>query len=91
MISQIVLNFVASLLATIVGWIPPLPESWSTGFANGLGWLGTLANNVASLGVIMNWPAFAAAAGIYVGAIALFIAIWGMKFVLSLVSGGGGN
>lgn len=90
MIVQIVLNFIGTLISTIIGWIPTLPEQWVSGIATGLAWLANLAGLIAPLGVIMNWSQFAIAAGIYITALAAVVAISIIKYILSLVTGGGG-
>lgn len=90
MITQIILNFIATTIATVVGWIPNLPASVMNSAARITGYLSELGGTIAATGVIMPWAAFVGVVGVWLGALAVAFGIWVSRFVVSLVTGGGG-
>ena len=90
MITQNILNLIGKTIIGIVQLLPDLPPSWTNAIVSAVGGLGTIAGRIAHFGVIMPWSTLWTAAQIFLGMWLFAALITMIRFVISLVTGGGG-
>ncbi len=77
-ITQIVLNFFADMLASLLGAVPPLPASISTMLSNLPGQVNSLTTAAGNVGPVIPWTM----AGV---CLALVLTCWVVAFGIDLV------
>lgn len=90
MITQRLLNFTAALLAELLSLLPPLPQGLSDALANVPDWVGTIGGYGSTVGFIIPWTSFAAAAGLWLAGALTAVGIRTIKQLISHFTGGGG-
>lgn len=91
MITQSILNLMGRTIIGIVGLIPGIPPDVQANIASMVTSLGTLAGQVAMFGVIIPWSMVWAASKVFLGAWLAAAVIYMVRFLMSLVTGGGGR
>jgi hypothetical protein len=86
MITQGILDFFSLWLAGLVGLMPPMPAVWAQMLGDltaGGGWLSGI---ISTTGPIVPWDAFAGAVAVWLGLMAFWAVMLGIRFVLWIVA-----
>ena len=90
MITQLILNVMGRTIIGIVSLIPPLSADITARIGSTISAMGSVAQGVAKFGVILPWGTLWSAAQLFMAFWLAAAVIYLVRFVVSLVSGGGG-
>lgn len=91
MITQNILNVIGHTIIGIVSLIPGIPPDVLAGINRAVTEMGKLSAQVAMFGVIMPWGMLWTASKIFLSAWLAAALIYIVRFLMSLVTGGGGR
>lgn len=90
MITQMILNVIGRTIIGIVSLIPPLSADVTSRIGSTIAAIGSAAQGIAKFGVIMPWGSLWSAAQIFMAFWLAAAVVYLVRFVVSLVTGGGG-
>lgn len=91
MITQTILNVIGKTLISIIGLIPPLSASLMGNINTVIASLGDLALWCSKVGVIIPWGTAFNAAQLFFAFWLAAASVYMLRFLISLVTGGGGR